>query len=87
MEKVNSAVFTPSGKFIEETNAIPVNQLPEDAVRYLHMTYKSGITGAGKITDLHGKTSYVAYVNGSAQVFDKNGRFIKAAKKIKIIAR
>lgn len=77
----NSVVFTPAGKFIEETDAIPVNQLPQEASRYIKMTYRSPITGAGKVTDLHGKTSYEADVNGSALIFDENGRFIKATKK------
>src|SRR5690242_9093929 len=80
-KKGNSVVFTPSGKFIEETVAMPVDQLPEAARRYINMTYNSAITGAGKVTDLHDKTSYVAFVNGAALVLDKNGRFIKAAKK------
>ena len=73
--------YTPSGKFIEETDPIPVNQLPEEATKYIHMTYNSKITGAGKVTDRYDSTSYIAKVNGRELIFDMNGRFMKAVKK------
>ncbi len=76
-----SVTYTPSGKFIEETNPITVNQLPQEATKYIHMTYNAKITGAGKVTDRYDKTSYVANVKGRELIFDMNGRFIKAVKK------
>jgi hypothetical protein len=77
----HSVTFTPFGKFIEETKRIPVSGLPEEAIKYIKMTYHSDITEAGKVTDLHGETSYVAKVNGRDLIFDMNGRFMKVAKK------
>lgn len=79
--KEHSVVFTPLGKFIEETVPIQVNQLPEEALKYIKMTYKTPVTAAGKVTDLQGKTSYVAQVKGRDLLFDRNGRFMKSAKK------
>lgn len=77
----NSVQFTPSGSFIEMVKLIPVSQLPEPVINYVHQHYKdTKITEAGKVTDAKGKLSYEAEVHGKDIVFDENGNFVSAEK-------
>ena len=77
----HSVQFTPAGSFIEEVNAIAINQLPAPVSVYVKAHYKGAkITEAGKVTDAAGKTSYEAEVKGRDIVFDADGNFVKAEK-------
>jgi hypothetical protein len=74
----NSVQFTPSGKFIEIVNAIPVSALPAAVIAYIREHYKGAkITEAGKVTDAAGRLSYEAEVHGKDLVFDEQGKFVK----------
>ena len=74
----HTAVFTPTGEFSESSNAIPVKQLPANALTYLKEHYKGAkITEAMLVTDASGKTFYEAEVNKKDVVFDANGNFVK----------
>lgn len=74
----NSAVFTPSGEFVEIVNAIPVSQLPSSVAPYVKSHYKgASIKEAGKVTDAKGKLTYEAEIKGKDLIFDEKGVFIK----------
>ena len=45
------------------------------------MTYRINFKSAEKLARRHGKTSYVAQLEGRDLIFDLNGRFVKATKK------
>lgn len=75
----NSAMFTPAGVFIELVKAIPVSQLPADAVKYVKENKKGAtISEAGLVTDAKGAVTYEAEVKGKDLIFDKDGKFLKA---------
>ena len=74
----NSAVFTPSGTFVEIVKAIPVTDLPKSIAPYVSIHYKGAkIKEAGKVTDAAGKTFYEAEIKGGDLIFDENGVFVK----------
>jgi hypothetical protein len=74
----NSALFTPSGDFIEIVKAIPVSALPKSVITYVKDHYKGAkITEAGKVTDAKGKLTYEAEVNKKDIIFDENGNYLK----------
>lgn len=74
----NSAMFTPSGAFVELVEAIPVLQLPPSIAVYVKQHYKgSAIKEAGKVTDASGKHLFEAEIKGKDLIFDQNGKFIK----------
>ena len=74
----HSVMFTPSGQFIEEVNAITTAQLPASVPTYVKTHYKgSKITEAGKVTDAKGIITYEAEVNGKDVIFDETGNFVK----------
>jgi hypothetical protein len=78
----SSALFAPSGQFIEIAKAIPASQLPASALDYVKTHYKgSSIKEAALITDAKGKISYEAEVNDKDVVFDEHGKFIKTEKE------
>ena len=78
----NTAMYTPSGTFIEIGRAISVNDLPSSATDYLKKTYKNvSISEASKITDAKGKVTYEAEVKGKDVVFDENGNFVNTEKE------
>jgi hypothetical protein len=78
----NSALFAPSGQFIEIAKAISVNQLPASALGYVKNHYKgSSINEASLVTDAKGKVSYEAEVNHKDVVFDEHGNFLKTEKE------
>lgn len=77
----NSVQFTPSGNFIEIVIAIPVSELPKQAITYVAKHYKGAkITEAGKVTNAAGNLSYEAEVKGKDVIFDEHGNFVKAEK-------
>jgi hypothetical protein len=75
----NSALFKPTGAFIELVKAISINQLPSKALAYIK-TNNEKITEAGLVTDASGTVTYEAEMKGGKElVFDKDGNFIKKA--------
>ncbi len=75
----NSAMFTPAGNFIELVKAIPVSQLPAEAVTYVKEHEKGvTITEAGLVTNANGTVTYEAEVKGKDLIFDQSGKFLKA---------
>ena len=75
----HSAMFSPSGAFIEVVNAIPVSELPASVSVYVKEHYKGKkITEAGRVTDAKGKITYEAEVNKKDVIFDEHGKFIKS---------
>jgi len=78
----SSALFAPSGQFIEIARAISVKQLPASALSYVKTHYKgSSINEAALVTDAKGKVSYEAEVNHKDVVFDEHGNFLKTEKE------
>ena len=78
----SSALFAPSGQFIEIAMAISVKQLPASALSYLKTHYKgSAINEAALVTDAKGKVSYEAEVNHKDVVFDEHGNFLRTEKE------
>ncbi|MBB6128417.1 PepSY-like domain-containing protein [Mucilaginibacter lappiensis] len=74
----NSAVFTPSGTFVEIVKAIPLTDLPKSIAPYVRIHYNGAkIKEAGKVTDAVGKTFYEAEIKGGDLIFDENGVFVK----------
>jgi hypothetical protein len=74
----NSAVFTPSGNFVEIVVAIPVNQLPTSVSPYVTKKYKGAkIVEAGKVTDASGRHMYEVEIKGKDLIFDEKGVFLK----------
>jgi hypothetical protein len=74
-----SVQFTPAGAFVEEVNAIPVNQLPAKVATYVKSHYNgTKIKEAGKVTDASGKHLFEAEIKGKDLIFDENGKFVKA---------
>jgi hypothetical protein len=74
----NSALFKPTGSFIEIVKAIPVSELPAPIAPYVVKHYKGAkIKEAGRVTDAYGKTMYEAEIKGSDLIFDEKGNFIK----------
>ncbi|NOW94488.1 PepSY-like domain-containing protein [Mucilaginibacter sp. SG564] len=74
----NSAVFTPTGAFVEIVKAIPITDLPKSIAPYVSIHYKGAkIKEAGKVTDATGKTFYETEIKGGDLIFDENGVFVK----------
>ena len=75
----NSAMFTPSGTFIEIVKAISVSDLPASVATYVK-THEKGakINEAGRVTDAKGKVTYEAEIKGKDLIFDENGNYLKA---------
>ena len=74
----HSVLFTPSGVFVEQVEAMPVAQLPAAVMAYVHAHYSGAkITEAGKVTDAERHTRYEAEVKGKDLLFDEKGNFIK----------
>ena len=74
----NSAVFAPSGDFVEIVIAMPVNQLPTSVAPYVSKNYSGAkIKEAGKVTDTAGNHMYEVEIKGKDLIFDENGVFIK----------
>ena len=75
----NSAIFTPSGNFIEIVKAIAVSQLPAPVLAYVKEHEKGAkIKEAGLVTDSKGIVTYEAEIKGKELIFDKAGKFLKA---------
>jgi hypothetical protein len=73
-----SVMFSPSGAFIEQVQAIKVSKLPVGVAKYVASKYKGAkIAEAGKVTDAAGRTMYEAEVKGKDLVFDEQGNFLK----------
>jgi Putative beta-lactamase-inhibitor-like, PepSY-like len=74
----NSAVFTPSGNFVELVQAIPVSQLPSAIAPYVNKHYKGAkISEAGKVTNAAGARMFEAEIKGKDLIFDEKGVFLK----------
>ncbi len=74
----NSAIFSPSGSFIEIVQAIPFNQLPANIAPYIEKHYNGAIMKeAGKVTDASGKHMYEVEIKGKDLIFDEKGNFLK----------
>ena len=79
--EANSAMYTPSGKFIEIVKAIPTKDLPNGVVSYGKEHYKTTKFGdVGRATDANGKISYEVEINDKDVIFDENGNFVKEEK-------
>ena len=79
--EANSAMFTPSGNFIEIVKEIPLKDLPKGVVTYAKDHYKTTKFGdVGKATDANGKTSFEVEIHGKDVIFDENGNFVKEEK-------
>jgi hypothetical protein len=73
-----SVTFTPSGEFVEEVDAMPVNQLPAAVFEYIKTNYKGAkVKEAGHVTNAAGKKMFEAEIKGKDLLFDETGRFIK----------
>jgi hypothetical protein len=73
-----SVQFTPAGAFVEEVDAIAVNQLPANVAPYVKAHYNGAkIREAGKVTDAAGKKMFEAEIKGKDLLFDESGAFIK----------
>ncbi|GGB01499.1 MULTISPECIES: PepSY-like domain-containing protein [Mucilaginibacter] len=73
-----SVTFTPKGEFVEEGDAIPVNQLPPAVFEYVKTNYKgTKIKEAGRVTNAAGKKMFEAEIKGKDLLFDQKGKFIK----------
>lgn len=73
----NSAMFTPSGDFVEIVNAIPVSELPASVAPYVKAHFNGAtVKEAGKVTDAKGKQTYEAEIKGKDLIFDLNGKYI-----------
>ena len=77
----NSALFSPTGTFIELVKAISISQLPAKALAYIKKNRANvKIMEAGLVTDASGTVTYEAEMKGGKElVFDKDGNFIKEA--------
>lgn len=74
-----SVQFTPAGAFVEEVNAISVNQLPAEVALYVKSHYNGAkVKEAGKVTDAAGKHFFEAEIKGKDLIFDEGGKFVKA---------
>ena len=74
----NSALFTPSGQFVEMAVAMPVSGLPAGVSAYVEKNYGGArITEAARVTDAREQTTYEAEVRGKDLIFDTAGNFIK----------
>ncbi|HEY4195126.1 MAG TPA: PepSY-like domain-containing protein [Mucilaginibacter sp.] len=77
-----SVLFTPSGSFVEQVEAIKPEALPAPAMSYLKDHYKgTKVKEAGKVTDAAGKITYEAEVKKLEVVFDEQGKFVKAREE------
>ena len=75
----NSAMFTPSGSFLEIVKAIPVSQLPASVLTYVkEHEHGAKIKEAAFVTDSKGTVTYEAEIKGKELIFDKDGKFLKA---------
>ena len=73
-----SVQFTPAGAFVEEVDAIAINQLPAAVAPYVKAHYNGAkIKEAGKVTDAAGKHSFEAEIRGKDLIFDESGKFVK----------
>lgn len=74
---LQSVLFDITGKVLETETEITVNALPFAAQNYLAKTFKNAkIKEAAKITDMKGKMTYEAEINGKDILFDVNGTVI-----------
>lgn len=74
----NSAMYSPTGKFLEIAKAISVKELPAASVSYVNSHYKGHtISEAALVTDAKGKVTYEAEVAHKDVVFDQQGNFVK----------
>lgn len=74
----SSATFSPTGAFIEIVVAIPVKQLPANAVAYVKTNYTgTTIKEAGRVMDAKGTLTYEVEIKGKDLIFDAKGNFIK----------
>lgn len=79
--EANSAMYTPSGKFIEIVKAVRTKDLPKGVLTYAKEHYKPTKFGdVGRATDATGKISYEVEINGKDVIFDENGNFVKEEK-------
>lgn len=73
-----SVQFTPAGAFIEEVDAIKVNELPPAIASYVKNHYNGArIKEAGKVTDAAGHHLFEAEIKGKDLIFDADGKFVK----------
>lgn len=73
-----SVTFTPKGEFVEEVDALPVNQLPPAVFEYVKTNYKGAkVKEAGRVINVAGKKMFEAEIKGKDLLFDENGKFIK----------
>ena len=74
-----SVQFTPMGVFVEEVDAIRVNELPANIPHFVKAYHKGArISEAGRVTDAKGTRMFEAEVKGKDLLFDEKGNFIKA---------
>ena len=74
---MNRYVWTMNNKTVSEVEAIPVSQLPSNAL-YVAKHYNGAkITETGKVTDASGKHMFEAEIKGKDLIFDEKGIYIK----------
>lgn len=75
----NSAMFTPSGNFLEIVKAISASKLPASVLTYVKVhEHGAKIKEAAFVTDSKGIVTYEAEIKGKELIFDKQGKFLKA---------
>ena len=73
-----SVVFSSTGVFVEQLQAIPTSALPAGVTKYVQTHYKGAkIIEADKLTDAKGTLMYEAEIKGKGLVFDEKGNFLK----------
>lgn len=73
-----SVTFNPKDEFVEEVDAIPINQLPAAVFEFVKTNYKGAkIKEAGRVTDAAGKKMFEAEIKGKDLLFDEKGKFLK----------
>jgi hypothetical protein len=78
----HSIVYSPEGKLLETSEAIPVSALPVNITSYVREHYKSEkIKDADKVTNAKGKITYEVEVNKKDLIFDEKGNFLKTEEE------
>lgn len=73
----NSAMFTPTGSFVEIVKAIKVSELPASVAPYVKAHFKGAkINEAGLVTNAKGIQTYEAEIKGKDLIFDMNGKYV-----------
>ncbi|QQL48894.1 hypothetical protein [Mucilaginibacter ginkgonis] len=76
-----SVMFTPTGAFIEQVEALQPNALPAPALIYIKKAMGNvKIKETGRVTDAVGKITYEAEIKHKELIFDAEGKLVKIEK-------